>query len=454
MKRNSEKLLSPWIYELERNRELIQLNSNVNTDITIIGGGISGILTAESLLRETNKTVIICEAKQIAHGATGHNAGQLTTYFERPIHSIVAEYGSEITYASLYEIEHAMDRLVALKEYYKIDVPIYQFEGYTGIQSREQMLYFIEQEKARISIGLIPWKIITVRDFLDECSIDSSLYDFIEIAEQQAILDMIESKNTAFKAVVVEQKGCTNSARFTEELVKKLLDIYTRRLVVYENSPIKEIDFREIVTIKTQNDFTIVCDEVVLCTNGFENFTIKSQRAVDINTYFHHSVRGLIGYMGAYTDSPVEKTTAISYLTNTVDPEDYYYLTRRPLRMDTNTIHNLISVGGLDKQLEEILEYDNAQKIDDTVSDEIEAFLRKNYTTASNIDFEFSFLWHGLMGFTRNQIRIVGRDILESRLLYNFGCNGVGILPAAISAPRIAAMVNKSALSPHIFDVK
>lgn len=38
-------------------------------------------------------SISLVEAKKIAHGATGHNAGQVVLYFEKPFQDIVKEYG-------------------------------------------------------------------------------------------------------------------------------------------------------------------------------------------------------------------------------------------------------------------------------------------------------------------------------------------------------------------------
>ena len=52
------------------------LNQDINSDICIIGGGLTGISSALNL---TNKgySVVLCEARSIGSGASGRNGGQL-----------------------------------------------------------------------------------------------------------------------------------------------------------------------------------------------------------------------------------------------------------------------------------------------------------------------------------------------------------------------------------------
>ena len=41
---------------------------------------------------------------------------------------------------------------------------------------------------------------------------------------------------------------------------------------------------------------TVTCGEVVLCTNGFEDFTIVAGNGLCLDREFHRNVRGIVGY--------------------------------------------------------------------------------------------------------------------------------------------------------------
>jgi ribulose 1,5-bisphosphate synthetase/thiazole synthase len=53
---------SPWLAELERNRDVRALGEDTDADAVIIGGGISGIATAYQLLQGTDLDVAVLEA--------------------------------------------------------------------------------------------------------------------------------------------------------------------------------------------------------------------------------------------------------------------------------------------------------------------------------------------------------------------------------------------------------
>ena len=66
----------------------------------------------------------------------------------------------------------------------------------------------------------------------------------------------------------------------------------------------------------------------------------------------------------------------------------------------------------------------------------------------------FDFAWHGLMGYTKDKIRRVGCEPANPVLMYNLGCNGVGLLPSIAGGLRIARLHCGMTLEPSIFDPK
>jgi len=53
-----------------------QLNSNIEVDVCVIGGGLTGISSALNLSKK-GYSVVLCEARKIGWGASGRNGGQL-----------------------------------------------------------------------------------------------------------------------------------------------------------------------------------------------------------------------------------------------------------------------------------------------------------------------------------------------------------------------------------------
>ena len=83
---------SPWLAQLGPDEPPRPLRSDRTVDVVVVGAGIAGIATAFFVLRSTGSSVMLVERDRVARGATGHNAGQLTTYFERPLSDIADEF--------------------------------------------------------------------------------------------------------------------------------------------------------------------------------------------------------------------------------------------------------------------------------------------------------------------------------------------------------------------------
>src|SRR3989344_1287677 len=95
---------SPWIHQLDQNRKIASLKGDLDADIAIVGAGIAGISTAFFILKYTKYRIVILEQGKLAHGATGHNAGQVVARFERPLHDMVKEFGFDKVKNALHDL--------------------------------------------------------------------------------------------------------------------------------------------------------------------------------------------------------------------------------------------------------------------------------------------------------------------------------------------------------------
>jgi len=454
---------SPWIKQLKRTRPVVSLKENVNTEVAIIGGGIAGVVTAFFVLRDTSKAVVLVEADKIAHGATGHNAGQLTSYFERPLYDLVKEFGLELATDGQKSVESAWTLVDQIVTEAKLQTPLYRFTGYAGVSSFDQLLIHLKNNRCRVQGGLLAESIMVSEEWSTINKLPEEYKDLYTTAKQNDLLDLLQTNNSDYIAVISSQKGCMNSALFSEELIGYLIATHKDRFSFYEGSPVKTIYlFEKKATLEILEN-KITTSNVVLCTNGFENFKIVNDFGPEIDTAFHHLVMGRIGYMSGYLEPINHSPIAISYLPridkslirgqdNDPTGESYFYLTRRPHEHEGSNSHNLICTGGPDKILPEGVAYLRENLFSEKIKIVIDEFLRNNYAKYPNQEAEYSFYWHGLMGYTPNGIRRVGPEPCNPVLLYNLGCNGIGILPSIFGGKRISQFLNGENIGRSIFD--
>ncbi len=444
---------SPWLTQLKSNRISYKLENDINTDITIVGAGIAGIATAFYILKYTEKNVIILEKSRLAYGATGHNAGQIVSYFERGFASLVEEFGLELAGQGQKAIEDAWELLDEMYTDASLDINFNRFLGHLGLSSKEQLFLHLKNNLLRKEAGLNMEKIFVASEFLENNQIENIYQDLYQNKTQEEILELLETKERQFIASVSYQKGCLNSALFCEEIYLYLKDKYKDRFNLYEHTPVLKIVLNENEAIIDAEKYLVKAEKVILCTNGFENLNILDHKGLEINTKFHHMINGTIGYMSAYLEKMDKPPIAISYFTSkNPDPnEPYFYLTRRVFEFDKK--ENLISIGGPEVEAEDSRLYSRKKEFPIEIEHTINNFVKKYYNTAPNNDIDFIFTWHGLMGYTKNKVRLIGEEPKNKILLYNLGCNGVGILPSVYGGKRISEIINNKNLEKSIFDV-
>jgi FAD dependent oxidoreductase len=467
---------SPWLHQLVRARDVNTISLDMATDIAVIGGGIAGMITAYNILKLSDMRVTLIEADLVGHGASGHNAGQLTTYFERPLADIATEYGVKMACEGQRNVESSWSELENIIKEIKLETPVYRFTGYAGMTELKHVLLHLADNMIRYD-GDIPVERMLISNnfkFLDQIpSIYSHLF---EIADHEMILNLLETNNPDYIATLAYPKGATNSAKICEELANYLLSNYKNRFEIFENSPVKtinlyddkvltEIEMRQTNPLLDTNNkkYIITSQKLILCTNGFEGFEIVNNSGADIDGKFHHEVSGLVNYMSAYIDELSEDPVAVSYFPKSSRPsqdeernisgEPYFYMTRRPHKHEDKEM-GLISTGGPERILNEDEKYDRDSSCDLEAEKEIDNFLKKNYKKHKQGTVNYDFCWHGLLGYTTNGIRLIGVEPRNKNLLYNLGCNGIGIMPAIFAGNKIARIIKGEKFDKSIFDPK
>jgi len=446
---------SPWLYQLDQARAPQLLQRNLEPGVAIVGAGIAGVATAFFALKYTDKTVVILERNKLGHGATGHNGGQMVTYFERGFASMAEEFGLELAAKGQQAVEDAWELMDEMYTGAGLDIPFARFKGHAGLSSFAQALFHLKNNHARRQANLPMEEILVAGTAPYIHEIPREFVGLYRVAPHQEVLDRLETKNTQYTASLSYQKGCTNSALLCQEVIAHLIKTYPGRFALYEHALVQKILLRDGVAVLDVGAHTVKAARVVLCTNGFEDFSLINENGLKLDGTFHAQVRGGIGYMSGYLERFNKPPMAISYFPEpgAGAEENYFYLTRRPYEYENKPGHNLISLGGPEEALPERGAYSYEQDFPEEHMQTFEAFLRNTYDLDPNKKIEYLFTWHGLMGYTKNGIRMVGPEPKNPVLLYNLGCNGVGLLPSVMGGRTIARHLAGEKVPKSIFDV-
>jgi glycine/D-amino acid oxidase-like deaminating enzyme len=388
---------------------------------------------------------MLIEKGRIAHGATGHNGGQAVAAFERTFIELCEKFGENLAREGLLAIHGAWKLLYSIIEETGINVRLQEVTAHLALSSLDDVLIMLKEKDLSDRLGLPKEDILLAEDVAGNIPEEyQPLFKTVPRKELDEILLTLDGK---YVSALETRVGLINSALFCEELVSWMLDRFPGRFKVYEETQVQRIKVSDDVSDKMvlyMGKNIVNAKHAVLCTNGYNDLKIEG---IDASI----KMQGLVGFMVGYTDKKARNPTASVYFSSRRSgQEGYFYLARR--RYIEGTKRVLTSVGGPDLRLGEKEKY-NSEKIQDVEKyySMIEEFYKKTVIDAS-ADTQSDFSWNGLMGYTSDGVRVIGPDPINPSLIYNMGCNGIGILPSIYGGKKVAQVIKGKKLPPSIFD--
>lgn len=129
------------------------LEDNLNIDIAIVGGGMTGITSAYLLKKEGLKVVVI-DAGRIIHGTSGHTTAKITSQHGLIYNKLLGNFGRELTqqYASSNEAALAFIRKLIQEE--NIECDFSDQNAYTYTQDDNYIKGIEEEAHLAATLGI------------------------------------------------------------------------------------------------------------------------------------------------------------------------------------------------------------------------------------------------------------------------------------------------------------
>src|SRR5205085_2549954 len=128
MKPESGKSLSVWAATAEVPK-FTALDKDIETEVCVVGGGITGITTAY-LLAEEGKKVVLLEDGNLCSGETSRTTAHITNVIDDRYYYIERMHGEEGARLAAESQNAAISKISELVKKLKIDCDFYHVDGY------------------------------------------------------------------------------------------------------------------------------------------------------------------------------------------------------------------------------------------------------------------------------------------------------------------------------------
>jgi len=443
---------SPWIAQLAPDGPPRPLSGHVETDVVVVGAGIAGIATAFFLLRETPLRVVLLERDRVARGASGRNAGQLTTYFERPLSAIAEEFGAARAAEAQRGIEGAHDLLDVIVRESGATVRVERFVGHMGMFNAHQAEVHLRCQATRDEGGLARQTVVVSEEAEYLPQLSEAYAGLFTVVPQAEIRELLEIGDDRYTAVLSARAGCANSGLLCQQTLAFLAHRFPERFGYADCTNVERVAVTgDGVAVEAEGG-RVTGRHVVMCTNGFVDHAIEDETGRLVLSD-DQAITGRVAYMTAFAEAEPRSPAAFSYIRNTVIGDDaapYVYVTRRTYDRPDGTV-TLTCMGGPEYPFHEPV-YDRDAAFPGALLQAMDEEVRPYAQPRRPPGRPYDFHWHGLMGYNDGGVRVVGRHPRSERVLYNLGCNGVGFLPSIYGGHRVSRLLAGDRLGPSIFD--
>jgi glycine/D-amino acid oxidase-like deaminating enzyme len=388
-------LSSGYPFDLIRNGipyDYPRLATDRTTDVVVMGGGISGALTAFSL-RKAGINCLLVDGRTIGLGSTCASTSLLQYEIDKPLHRLAEQIGK----AKAERCYHLSGGAINTLEGICSEIGFNHFHRCSSVYfaaARKDIASLEKEYEARLNSGF-----------------DISWADAAELKNKYGL--------TAPAAIVSALGAQTNAYLLTHALHQH--NIKTG-MEVFDRTPVIKIDHNKRgVTLVTSEGYEIRCEKLVYAT-GYESVKYIDQKIVKLSATYATASEQFNNDHFFWDGQTV--------FWNTADP--YFYM-----RL---TADNRIIAGGRDE------DFTSARKMDALIEKKGEALGKDFMRHFPAIPFKKEFSWTGIFGSTKDGLPFIGSypKLPNSFFALGFGGNGITFSVLAAEMAKEAVMGKKN----------
>jgi glycine/D-amino acid oxidase-like deaminating enzyme/nitrite reductase/ring-hydroxylating ferredoxin subunit len=141
-----------------------QLERDIEVDVCIVGGGITG-LTAANILKKAGKTVALIEMNRVGHGETGHTSAHLTELLDIDYNTLISDFGIDNAKLVLSSVREAIQKIEHNVTEKNINCGFRRVSGWQYTEKRSEIDQIEKEADAAVKLGVacelvttMPWQ--------------------------------------------------------------------------------------------------------------------------------------------------------------------------------------------------------------------------------------------------------------------------------------------------------
>ena len=375
-------------------QDTVGVTLDLDTDVTIIGGGLAGLSTAYWLNKQDpSLNIIVVEKGKLGHGASGRNAGFITCGSTEHFSRMTAAYGEDKA-EEIWKFTEYNHKLI-LEEFGKENLneacEYRNLGSWTLAATEHEVVVTKETVSALQERGVnVEWK------------------------------DEIFSGTEGFYGgAFYADDGEIHPTKYLWQLALAT----DNNVDVLENSEVFGIDEEEGSLIVRTNKKRIKTEAIVLCTNAWSS---------QLFSWFQDKVTPMRGQI--VVTEPVDPFIQPSYCSFVLD----YF---------RQLVDGRVLIGGFrNADIEREVGY--SDEINPIIHEKLESFLHEHFPTLRRKRIDYR--WSGVMGFSADGYPMVGSLPEDPRIFYNVGFTAHG-LGFTFATGELTAKLLLQGKSPGIF---
>lgn len=359
-----------------------QLDKNIQCDVVVLGGGITGALVAEALTRQNVATVVV-DKRRIAHGSTSASTALLQYDLDVPLYSLKRKIGKQNALTAYALCADAIGYIEELVNDIGNDCDFRKCPSLYFSTKKNGDISLEKEYKARRDAGFDV-------EFLEEEDIAARYQFRSKVAIRSALAAQVDPYRFTYSLLdCVQQRGGS----------------------IFESTEVTKIDTGGSITLTTKEGCTIKAKKIIFAV-GYEAKEYLTEKTADLKSTYACITRPL-----AENLLWPEKCL----LWNTEDP--YFYA--------RTTADNRIIFGGKD------IEYEDDEIRDALIPKKREALRKTFHALFPHVPLDIETMWAGTFGETKDSLPYIGESPEWENAYFALGYGGNGITFSAIAAQAL-----------------